>query len=341
MKCQFRNQTTPPQTLDVKSHPDLCHFFVFVSFVVVAMLLQVPWALSADAPSVTANDAGPSQDFHFHIGKCHLDPKNASVFSGGRPEVRITYTHAGIERTWTSAASYPNAKGLDFSFNADLDLPLDLDYKAQIHILLVDVGTVWNNTIIDKSFPVLKVREDLARGRLTANLSWIELVIADLPGRYEVELERTCVSAEDFEALGGTLPKELQSMNWWDWLRHPKDSAKQEAANLLQMIKESIEKCDHEVIVEQNGRAIFDSRDFSKPQGLVVVWDAKATFEINWKPGDKISIRFQDHHTLKPNSTILEQSDNSDSSISLLKGPTPGGKHGQSIVLFRAHHLQG
>ena len=325
----------------MKTNPAPKTCFTFIALVVLALRMHVSQASSAEPPAIGVDDGFPTQVFRFHIGKCHFDHKDASWFSGGRPEVRIAYRHGGSDKTWTSASTHSDAKGLDFSFNADVDLPLDLDPNAQIHILLIDVGRVWNNTFIDKSFPALKVREDLARGRLTANSSWIELGIADPKGRYEVQLERTFVSPQDFEAIGGTLPKELQDIKGENWLLSPLDSAKRQAANWLQSIKESINKCDNLVIVEQNGKTIFDSSKVSTPQGLAVAWDARFKFEINWKPDDKITIRFQNHNTLGPNSTILEHSDNSDSSISLLEGPTHGGKHGQSIVLFSTRHLEG
>jgi hypothetical protein len=328
----------------MKPHPAPYACFTFITTIALALLMHVNWAASAesaDTPPVTTNDGFPTQVFRFHIGKCHFDPKEVSWFSGGRPEVRIAYRRGGLDKTWTSASTHPDAKGLDFSFKADVDLPLDLDPNAQIHILLIDVGRVWNNTFIDKSFPALKVREDLARGRLTANLSSIELGIADPKGRYEVQLERTFVSPQDFEAIGGTLPKELQDIKGENWLLSPLDSAKRQAANWLQSVKEHINKCDNLVIVEQNGKTIFDSSKVSTPQGLAVAWDARFKFAINWKPDDKITIHFQNHNTLGPNSTILEHSDNSDSSISLLEGPTHGGKHGQSIVLFSTRHLEG
>ena len=325
----------------MKLHPAPHACFTFITPIALALLMPVNRAASAETPAVGADDGFPTQVFRFHIGKCHLDPKEASWFSGGKPEVRIAYRHGGSEKTWTSTTTHSTAKGFDFSFNADVDCPLDLDPNAQIHILLIDVGRVWNNTFIDKSFPALKVREDLAHGRLTANLSWIELEIADPKGRYEVQLERTFVSPQDFEAIGGTLPKELQDIKGENWLLSPLDSAKRQAANWLQSIKEYINQCDNLVIVQQNGKTIFDSSKVSMPQGLGVAWDARFKFAINWKPGDKITIRFQNHNTLGPNSTILEQSDNSDSSISFLEGPTHGGKRGQSIVLFCARHLEG
>jgi hypothetical protein len=325
----------------MRPHPVPCAGFTPISFVVLALCMHISQTTSAETRAIGVGDGFPTQVFRFHIGKCQLDPKDVSWFSGGRPEVRIAYSYAGSEKTWTSASTHANAKGLDFIFNADVDLPLDLDPNARIHILLIDVGRAWDNTFIDKSFPALKVREDLALGRLTADLSWIELGIADPKGRYEVQLERTFVSPQDFAAIGGTLPKDPQIINGESWVFSPLDSSKRQACNWLQGIKESIEKCDHLVIVEQNGKTIFNSSKFSTPQGLAVAWDAKVKFEINWKPGDKITLRFQDHNAVTANSTILEQSDNSDSSISLLQGPTHGGKRGQSVVLFCTRHLEG
>lgn len=325
----------------MKPHPALSTCSTLISIVLLAFLVHVPRATSAEAPSAPATDGFPTQAFRFHIGKCHLDPKDASWFSGGKPEVRIAYRHGGSDKTWTSASAHSNAKGLDFTFNTDVDLPLDLDPNARIHILLIDVGRAWDNTFIDKSFPALKVREDLAHGRLTAKRSWFELGIVDPPGRYEVQLERTFVSPTDFEAIGGTLPKERQVVHAENVICSPLDTFKRCASDLVQAAKESIEKCDHLVLAEQNGKTIFNSSKFSTPQGLAVAWDARVKFEINWKPGDRITLRFQDHNTVTANSTILEQSDNSDSSISLLQGPTHGGKRGQSVVLFCTRHLEG
>ena len=255
--------------------------------------------------------------------------------------MRIAYLHGGIEKTWTSASAHDNAVGLDVSFNADVDLPLDLNPNARIHILLIDVGRAWNDTFIDQSFPALKVREVLARGRLTVKSSWLELGIVDPPGRYEVQLERTFVSPEDFEAIGGTLHRDSHPISTENVILSPLDTFSRWSSNLIQVAKESIEKFDHLVIVEQNGKTIFNSSTFSTPQGLAIAWDAKVKFEIDWKSGDKITIRFQDYNKWTANCTIVEQSDNSDSSISLLQGPTHGGKRGRSVVLFCTRHLAG
>lgn len=205
-----------------------------------ALLLAVRQAAAAD---VAHQESSPTQVFRFHIGKCHLDRKDTSWFSGGRPEVRIAYPYGGSQKTWTSASTHSNAKGLDFPFNLDVDLPLDLDPNAQVHILLIDVGTVWNTTFIDESFTAGKIREKLARVQLTSNLSWIELGIVDPPGRYEVNLERTLVSLVDFQALGGTLPKDPQVWHFENLIASPFDTFKRAASNLEQAIKESLAAC--------------------------------------------------------------------------------------------------
>jgi len=309
-------------------------------FVALTMgLLAGGGALGSEVQS-SASAGFPTQVFRFHIGKCHLDPKDSSVLSSGKPSVQIAYRHGGSEETWTSTTK----TGADASFDIDVDLPLDSDPNAQVRISLVDVGTIWNNTLVEITFPAMKLRDVLGSGRLKHDLSWVDVGIVDRPGRYKVLLERTMVAVEDFEAIGGTLQTVTQSIRMENLIASPVNSFQRAAANLWQLISESLEKCDNLVVVEQNGKVIFDSSKVSTPpmpQGLAVLWSPRCEFVISWKPYDKITVRFQDHNSVTRNSTILEPTDNSTSSISLLQGPIHGGKQGRTIVLFTSQRLDG
>lgn len=291
-----------------------------------------------DTPPSVA-DEGPIQRFTFHIGKCHLDA-SASYFMGkGRPDLRI-YERIGTRKETLLWSARDNTgittTGTDAAINVDASITAHL--AGSVRIELADVGKVWNTTAVEIIVPAEKLRSQLVSGKIRNGRSWADVAIVDSPGLYRIRLDRTIVGGDDFEALGGSVANiSPRDRGFTDWAFSPARSATEKISELKRQVGDSWGQCDHRILVYQNGKTIFDTaaRPCVAPQGLLGIW-ANCEFDIDWRPGDALTVTFEDWRSLLRDRVIFTKECKSEASIEILSGMVQGGLSEKSAVLLQA-----
>ena len=209
---------------------------------------------------------------------------------------------------------------------------------SSLRIDLVDDGRTWDTTAVEIIVPAVNLRSQLADGKITSGGSWAEIAIVDSPGKYRIRLDRTVVGGDDFEALGGSVANIApRDRHLSDWTLSPLRFCQEKTADLKRLLGDCWGRCDHRILVYQNGQNIFDTanRPIKAPQGMTGMWQ-NCEFDIGWRPGDAILVKFEDWRSIMKDRVIFSMECKSGHSIEVLSGKVQGGKSGKSAVLFQA-----
>lgn len=258
---------------------------------------------------------------------------NKKLEKGGDPQVQVLINKKIVYdtiRKFKNITGPLNTYNDRFSFN----------YKQgdEITVKLIDRDLVEDDLLFSKTSSSKHAIQELLNSKIGKDGSWTEFSIDNRAGVYRVKLTYSFISADDFEAIGGVFENRKIAHETLDFLEllNKKDGISQKADALYKKSKKilvrSIEKGNHRIIVYQNDKKIFDTypKTINK-EGVVCKWNK--SFDINWKPCDKIKVCFYDIDTTMDDNIFSKES-NTKNSIDIFQGILFGGTNGNSGLNF-------
>lgn len=273
-----------------------------------------------------------------HVGNIGVEQGKAS-----KPELAVELNGKEI---YTTLKKYPDVKSSEF--NADEDFSFIYAQGDELRVVLRGRSFGFKHEFLNRVSSTPHALDELFSGKLESAGAYAELNILFGEGKYKVTLKRSVVAPDDVEVCGGAvvdrdLEKEISDAAI-DIIKAPEGTRWEKAKVLSTAIAKrrmnaSAEKMDQRVRVIHNGRTVYDTwTENKRPQGTVCDWD-DASFEIDWKKGDSITVLFLDADVAR-DDVIFSRSSNTASSIDMLRGTVFGGKSSRSAIFFESEFLK-
>ena len=184
-----------------------------------------------------------------------------------------------------------------------------------IKIELRNAGIIWDGSIIRHESSNLNSIKQMFEGKHEKDGSWYQCkLVSCTEGKYQIQLISSTMAMDDIKAIIATVKNPITG------------------GDIL------LDTPDHFVFVKKNGKVIFTTGDLGDDCGEQKIW-VNLTFEIQWKPWDKIEVGF-DESNPAINSHIFLKTDNTENSLDLLNGQLSGGKSNSSNVRFARKELK-
>lgn len=273
-----------------------------------------------------------------HVGNISVEQGKAS-----KPELVVELNGREI---YSTLKKHPDVKASEF--NADDEFSFIYAQGDELRVVLRSKSFGFKHEFLNRVSSTPHALDELFSGKLESGGASAELNIMFGEGKYKVKLKRSVVAADDLEACGGAvvdrdLEKEISDAAI-DIIKAPEGTRWEKAKALSTAIAKrrmdaSAEKMDQRVRVIHNGRTVYDTwTENKRPQGAVCDWD-NASFEIDWKKGDSITVMFLDADVAR-DDVIFSRSSNTASSVDMLRGTVFGGKSSRSAIFFESEFLK-
>lgn len=254
-----------------------------------------------------ASDNPPSEQLNVLVNSCHLniDKIGRGERDKGDPCIIIYKDEIKI---YDSRGKHKKAIGPDFTFN-DI-VSVKIKNGDSVKIVLADADILLDDILFSQESSNLNSIKQMLDGKHEKDGSWYKCNLLKYPpGNYQIQLVSSSIAKDDMDAS-------IYKLKWWGY----------------------IEEADHLVFVRRNGKEIFTTGNEGNDCGDYKKWDNQ-TFEIQWKPNDKIEVGFYQRN-LFINDKIFLFVDDTENSLDLLNGSLAGGKSKSSNIIFSRVELK-
>jgi hypothetical protein len=248
---------------------------------------------------LSASENSEATSLNLTVGACHLNLDKIGIGEKGKGDPYIVI-YKNKKAMYDSRTKHKNGTGPDFVFNDSLSF--DIRKGDTVKIVLGDADVLLDDILISQESSDFNSIRQMLNGRHEKDGSWYQCKLNYTPGKYHVQLISSSMVKDDL------------------------DETIMSAGGI------QIDNPDHLVCVWQNSKEIFSTGKKGENCGPQKKWDDQS-FDIQWKPGDKIEIGFYERDPLQ-NDKIFFVTDSTDNSIGIFMDTLSGGKSNSSNVIF-------
>jgi len=271
------------------------------------LLLSVVLGVLVPGISSASDDAG-TEKLNLVVEACHLNIGKIGGRENGKGDPRLVIYKNKVP-AYDSKIKHKDATGPDFTFNDAISM--EIKKGDSVKIVLSDVDVIRDDVLISQESSDLNSIKQMLNGKHEKEGSWYQCKLQKYAqGKYLVQLISSSMARDDVDA---TIPK-------------------------APVIGKELDVPDHLVCVWQNGKEIFTTGKAGEDCGPLKKWD-RQSFEIQWKPGDKLEVGFYERDPMQ-NDKIFLVTDSTDNSLGLFTGTLAGGKSNSSNVIFSITDLK-